>query len=97
MFTAYRTVPGIRINATYSGGPAFEVINVSRVRIYATYSGGPYIDLHWHSPSGPVFEVINVYDYRAGEVKPDLNVSRELSEWLRENRQELANYYRNTA
>ena len=74
--TAYRTVNG--------------------VRIVATYNCGPYIDLHWHTADGPAFEVINVWDYRAGSRKP-FNISDELTEWLRENRSEIANYYRHTA
>ena len=69
---------------------------VNGVRIVATYTGGPYIDLHWHTAAGPAFEVINVWDYRAGSRKP-FNLSAELTEWLRENRREIANYYRHTA
>ena len=69
---------------------------VGQFRIVATYTGGPYIDLHWHTAAGPAFEVINVWDYRTGSRKP-FNLSAELTEWLRENRREIANYYRHTA
>ena len=69
---------------------------VGQFSIVATYTGGPYIDLHWHTAAGPAFEVINVGDYRAGARKP-FNLSAELTEWLRENRREIANYYRHTA
>ena len=69
---------------------------VGQFRIVATYTGGPYIDLHWHTAAGPAFEVINVWDYRAGARKP-FNLSAELTGWLRENRHEIANYYRHTA
>ena len=69
---------------------------VGDYRIVATYNGGPYIDLHWHTADGLAFEVINVWDYRAGARKP-FNLSDELTEWLRENRRELSNYYRHTA
>ena len=83
--------PEQRIHSTRT---AYRTVN--GVRIVATYTGGPYIDLHWHTASGPAFEVINVWDYRAGARKP-FNLSAELTEWLRENRRELANYYRHTA
>ena len=69
---------------------------VGPFKIVATYNGGPYIDLHWEDAHGPAFEVINVWDYRAGSRKP-FNLSAELTEWIRENRREIANYYRHTA
>lgn len=69
---------------------------VGDYRIVATYNGGPYIDLHWHTADGPAFEVINVWDYSTGSRKP-FNLSAELTEWLRENRSEISNYYRHTA
>lgn len=69
---------------------------VGNYRIVATYNGGPYIDLHWNAADGPAFEVINVWDYRAGSRKP-FNLSHELTVWLRGNRHELTNYYRHTA
>lgn len=82
--TAYRTV------GTYGYGEP--------VRIYAVWGGGMYIDLAWYSANGPVFEVINVYDYRAGKVQDDVNVSRELTEWIKATgKAEIANYFRHTA
>ena len=83
--------PEQRIHSTRT---AYRTVN--GVRIVATYNGGPYIDLHWHTAAGPAFEVINVWDYRAGSRKP-FNLSAELTGWLRENRREIANYYRHTA
>lgn len=83
--------PDQRIFATRT---AYRTVGV--FRIVATYGGGPYIDLHWWDASGPAFEVINVWDYRAGSRKP-FNLSAELTGWIRENRREIANYYRHTA
>lgn len=75
---------------------AYRTIN--GVRIVATHAGGPYIDLHWHSADSPAFEVINVWDYRAGKLIDGLNISRELTEWIRETgASEIRNYYRHTA
>lgn len=81
--TAHRTIPG-----TAAG--------FGNLKVVAEWKGGMYIDLHWDSVDGNVFEVINVYDYQAGKVR-DVNVSHELTEWLKENRSELPNYYRHTA
>lgn len=74
---------------------AYRTINGTR--IVATYNGGPYIDLHWHSALGPAFEVINVWDYRAGK-REEFNVSAKLTEWIKDTgAAEIANYYRHTA
>ena len=83
--------PDQKIRATRT---AYRTVN--GVRIVATYNGGPYIDLHWHTADDPAFEVINVWDYRTGSLRP-FNLSAELTDWIRENRRELANYYRHTA
>jgi hypothetical protein len=80
--------------AIISRRTAFRTVN--GYRIVATYSGGPYIDLHWNDANGPAFEVINVWDYRTGSRKP-FNLSQELTDWVRENRREIANYWRHTA
>ena len=70
---------------------------VDGLRIVATYSGGPYIDLHWGTVDGPVFEVINVWDYRKGE-RERFNLSAKLSKWIKDTgRAEIRNYYRHTA
>ena len=80
---------------------AFRTVNVKGLgptRISAQWvPGGTYINLHWFGPQGPVLEVINVHDYRTGQTREDVKVSKELTEWLREHDSaELANYYRNT-
>ena len=73
-----------------------QVKGLGSTEIHATWTGGIYIDLHWFDKDGPVLDVINVYDYRAGEIKLT-SVSQELTEWLKEHdTEELANYYRNT-
>ncbi len=70
---------------------------VGQYKIVAVWHGGTYIDLHWDSPAGNVLEVINVHDYKTGKTREDVNVSHELTEWLRENRREVPNYFRHTA
>jgi len=85
-------------NMTAKRTVTLDTWNGYKVEIHATWSGGTYIDLHWNSPEGNVLEVINVYDYRSGKIKDDVNVSRELSEWIRETGiEEIRNYYRHTA
>ena len=65
------------------------------VHINAVWEGGMYIDLQWSN--GNTLEVINVFDYRAGKIKDDVNVSRELTEWLKEqDHDSLQAYYYNT-
>lgn len=80
--TAYRTV---------------FVKGLGDTKIAAKFDGGIYIELHWFDQFGPILEVINVYDYRAGKAT-EFNVSAELTNWLKENGSPdtLANYYRNT-
>lgn len=83
MQTAYRTI---------------QLDQYNTVQIHAEYTGGIYIDLHWHTYYGPAFEVINVYDYRAGKLQDNINVSKELTEWIKATgKAEIRNYYRHTA
>ena len=82
--TAHRTIPS-------------TAARYGNFRVVAEWSGGMYIDLHWDSLDGNIFEVINVYDYQAGKIQDNVNVSHKLTKWLKENRSELPNYYRHTA
>lgn len=80
---------------------AHRTVNVrglGATKIVAEYDGGMYINLRWFNEFGPIMEVINVYDYRAGKIE-EFNTSAELTGWLRENGSPatLANYFRNTA
>ena len=77
---------------------AYRTVNVKglgKTKIVAT-NDGVYTHLHWFDSNGPILEVINNWDYRAGKLM-DVNVSASLTEWLSEHDSaELANYYRNT-
>lgn len=80
---------------------AYRTVNVKGLgdtRVHAAwFPGATYINLHWFDAQGPVLEVINVHDYATGQTRTDVNVSQELTEWLKEHDSaELANYYRNT-
>lgn len=79
---------------------AYRTVNVKGLgptKMVATWDQGMYIDLHWFSDQGPVLDVVNVYDYKAGRIQDNVNVSAELTEWLKEHDSaELANYYRHT-
>jgi hypothetical protein len=79
-------------------------------RITAVWQGGAYVDLYWGSDkSGRApFDVINVWDYRAGKVEEHMSqwgaLTRELEEWYEslgetaaDRRAELSNYYAHTA
>ena len=83
--------------ASNSAYRTVQVKGLGATKVVATWDGGMYIDIHWFSASGPVMEVVNVYDYRAGKIQDNANVSAELTEWLKEHDSaELANYYRHT-
>lgn len=43
------------------------VATVRGYRLAFKWQGGPYVDVYWERASGTPFEVINVYDYAAGE------------------------------
>ena len=68
---------------------------VNGYQIYAEYTGGIYIDLKWGKYACESFDVINVYDYRKGEIK-EFNISQELTEWIKANRHDIAHRYRST-
>lgn len=68
------------------------------MQIVATWSGGMYIELFWGHNLQEPFEVINVYDYRAGRIEENVNVSKELTKWISSTgKAEIRNYYRHTA
>ncbi len=68
------------------------------IQIVAVWKGGIYIDLFWGHNLESAFEVINVYDYRAGKIQDNVNVSKELTEWIKATgKAEIRNYYRHTA
>ncbi|QOC59440.1 hypothetical protein SEA_LIFES_119 [Microbacterium phage Lifes] len=68
------------------------------IQIVAVWRGGIYIDLFWGHNLESAFEVINVYDYRAGKIQDNVNVSKELTEWIKSTgKAEIRNYYRHTA
>ncbi len=63
---------------------ATATVTVEGYDIRATYEGGAYIDLHF-GESDIAFDVINVYDYRAGAPtipNTDEAVAAELAEWI---------------
>jgi hypothetical protein len=85
-------------------------------QVSAVWRGGPYIDLFWgYDPAygqpgddRAPFDVINVYDYRAGRVSEHMTrwgaVTRELEEWYEslgespdDRAAELTNYFNHTA
>lgn len=67
------------------------------IQIVAVWRGGIYIDLFWGHNLESAFEVINVYDYRAGKLQDNVNVSKELTEWIKSTgKAEIRNYYRHT-
>lgn len=66
-------------------------ITAGGYEIRGTYHGGPYIDLSFGG--GPAFDVINVWDYAAGQSTIPCSkaaVFAALREWRRDNRESLA-------
>ena len=47
---------------------AYRTIDVT-IQIVGVWRGGIYIDLFWGHNLESAFEVINVYDYRAGKLQ----------------------------
>lgn len=77
----------------------FYITNRKRGRLVrADYEGGPYIELTFGSEGYHPTEVINVWDYEAGEPTIDLEnvreeVRREVREWIADNDRDWPEWY----
>lgn len=77
---------------------AYRTLRNSEIQIVAVWQGGMYIELFWGHNLNDPFEVINVYDYQAGKIQDNVNVSKELTQWMKDTgTAEIVNYYRHTA